>query len=181
MFIIIYFFHIYINKNMKKYQGIVLFKKEKEKNYFLLMKNNLVTLNKNNNNLYSDFVTYEDVYNSFNDNTFGMLFSINELKYMNSFKYFNTKYNHEIIFIYANISNDSLTKINKVRSYFNNNYISQSKNIIKNRESNFNYQTSDDIRWFELSEILENSNNFENKFLNTFLKSLKNEVINIQK
>jgi hypothetical protein len=100
---------------------------------------------------------------------------------MNSFKYFNTKYNHEIIFVYANISNDSLTKINKVRSYFNNNYISQSKTIIKNRESNFNYQTSDDIRWFELSEILENSNNFENKFLNTFLKSLKNEVINIQK
>ena len=163
---------------MKKSQGIILFKNEDKKIYFLLSKNNLVTVNKNNC-LYSDICSYENVYNTFIDNTFGLVFSSNELKYMDAKKYHNSKYDHEIMFINANVSNDTLSKINKIRSYFNSNYINNSNSIIKKDDTNYNFLTSEDIKWFELSEILENPNNFENKFLNTFLKSIKNHVISV--
>ena len=55
-----------------------------------LAKNNLVTVNKNNS-LYSDIYSYENVYNTFIDNTFGLVFSSNELKYMDAKNYHKSK------------------------------------------------------------------------------------------
>ena len=163
---------------MKKSQGIILFKKEDKKIYFLLAKNNLVTIDRNNC-LYSDINSYDNIYNTFIDNTFGLVFSSNELKYMDAKNYHNSKYDHEIMFINGNVSNDTLSKINKIRSYFNSNYINNSNSIVKKDDTNYNFLTSEDIKWFELSEIVENPNNFENKFLNTFLKSIKNETVSV--
>ena len=74
---------------------------------------------------------------------------------MDAKKYHNSKYDHEIMFINANVSNDTLSKINKIRSYFNSNYINNSNSIIKKMIQIITL-TSEDIKWFELSEILEN-------------------------
>ena len=165
--------------------GIILYKKENNKLYFLLIQNNLTILNKKNI-LFSDIGDTVKNLNdniddiallSFYENTLGLSYSFKELQNLEKQVFTNPKYNYQITFVNKDINKDTLDKINKVRSYLNSNIINNNKNNLNKQKCNPNINISNTLKWFELSEILNNPQNFESKFMNTFLKSLKNKTI----
>tara|TARA_B100000524_G_scaffold335541_1_gene224819 strand:+ start:155 stop:667 length:513 start_codon:yes stop_codon:yes gene_type:complete len=164
--------------------GIIFYKKENNKLYFLLIQDNLTILNKKNK-LYSDIGDKVKNLNdnvddiallSFYENTLGLSYSFKELQNLEKQVFTNPKYNYQITFINKDIDNDTLDKINKARNYLNSNIINN-ENILNKKICNPNINISNTLKWFELSEILNYPQNFENKFMNTFLKSLKNKTI----
>jgi hypothetical protein len=166
--------------------GIIIFKKKENKYYFLLGKNNLNLLN-SKNNLFSDigglkgnndFNAKDTASRLFYENTCGLLFSINELKdkIMGSFD--NPKYNYTLNFIHSNIDDNILHNINQIRSYLNTVIQSNGFNTFEKKEITLQgCNFSNDIRWFELNEILNNSSQFDSQFINTFLKCLKTDIL----
>ncbi len=164
--------------------GVIFYKKENNKLYFLLIQDNLTILNKKNK-LYSDIGDKVKNLNdnvddiallSFYENTLGLSYSFKELQNLERQVFTNPKYNYQITFINKDIDNDTLDKINKARNYLNSNIINN-ENILNKKICNPNINICNTLKWFELSEILNNPKNFENKFMNTFLKSLKNKTI----
>lgn len=163
--------------------GIVFYKKNNGKYYFLLAKNNLNILN-NNNNFYSDiggikqktdFNSRDTAARSFYENTFGLSYPINELAKKISKSYENRKYNHILHFIEDDFSNELISNINSVRSYLNQTIINSENDLLKKKECSLQgCLVSNGVKWFELSEIISNPDNFDKKFMNTFLKSIKN-------
>jgi hypothetical protein len=170
--------------------GIVFFKKNKGKYYFLLAKNNLNILN-NNNNFYSDigglkqstdFNSRDTAARSFYENTFGLSYPINELSKKITRSYENRKYKHIIHFIEDDFSSDLISNINSVRSYLNQTVINSDDNMLKKKECSLQgCLVSNGVKWFELSEIISNPDNFDKKFMNTFLKSIKKMFMKTKK
>lgn len=166
--------------------GIILFKKKDNKYYFLLGKNNLKMLNVKNNNFSdigglkgdNDFNSKDTASRAFYENTFGLTLNIEQLsdKVISSFD--NKKYNHSIHFVKADIDDSTLNNINKVRSYLNTVIQQNSFNTLEKKDITLQgYDITNDIRWFELNEILNNSAIFDSQFMNTFLKSLKSDIL----
>tara|TARA_Y100000992_G_scaffold299328_1_gene265930 strand:- start:175 stop:672 length:498 start_codon:yes stop_codon:yes gene_type:complete len=163
---------------MKNYIGIIFYKIENNKTFFLLKQNNLVILNQDSD-IYSDFglntENIDDVINLFVDNTFNLSYDYNEIINMPK-KYFkNEKYNYSIYFINSDIDKDKIYTINKLINYFNKNFLLEDNKFIKYKKEN--YISQDSIKWFELNEILNNQNKFSKFFFNTFLKSIKEKII----
>ena len=167
--------------------GIVIFKKKDNKFYFLLGKNNLNILN-SKNNLFSDIGGLKDVkdFNPkdtaarlFYENTCGLLYSINELKDKIIGRFDNPKYNYTLNFIQnSDVSDVTLHNINQVRSYLNTVIHSNGFNTFEKKEITLqDCILSNDIRWFELNEIVNNSTQFDSQFMNTFLKCLKTDIL----
>ena len=167
--------------------GIIFYKKKDNKYYFLLAKNNLNILNECNN-FYSDiggckkiidFNSKETAARSFYENTFGLPFQINQLIQKINNTYENKKYKHIIHFIEDDFNDDLLLNINSVRSYLNSTLINSENNLLKKKDCSLQgYLTSNSIKWFELSEIINNPDNFDKKFMNSFLKSIKKLFLN---
>lgn len=163
--------------------GIVFYKKNNGKYYFLLAKNNLNILN-NNNNFYSDiggikqktdFNSRDTAARSFYENTFGLSYPINELAKKISKSYENRKYKHILHFVEDDFSNELISNINSVRSYLNQIIINSENDLLKKKECSLQgCLVSNGVKWFELTEIISNPDNFDKKFMNTFLKSIKN-------
>lgn len=163
--------------------GIVFYKKNNGRYYFLLAKNNLNILN-NNNNFYSDiggikqktdFNSRDTAARSFYENTFGLSYPINELVKKISKSYENRKYKHILHFVEDDFSNELISNINSVRSYLNQTIINSENDFLKKKECTLQgCLVSNGVKWFELSEIISNPDNFDKKFMNTFLKSIKN-------
>ena len=163
--------------------GIVFYKKNNGKYYFLLAKNNLNILN-NNNNFYSDiggikqktdFNSRDTATRSFYENTFGLSYPINELAKKINKSYENRKYKHILHFIEDDFSNELISNINSVRSYLNQTIINSENDLLRKKECSLQgCLVSNGVKWFELSEIISNPDNFDKKFMNTFLKSIKN-------
>jgi len=162
--------------------GIVFYKKINGKYYFLLAKNNLNILN-NNNNFYSDigglkqstdFNSRDTAARSFYENTFGLSFQINDLVKKITKSYENKKYKHILHFIEDDFSTELISNINSVRSYLNQTIINSDNDFLKKKECTLQgCLVSNSVKWFELSEIISNPDNFDKKFMNTFLKSIK--------
>jgi hypothetical protein len=162
--------------------GIIFYKKNNGKYYFLLAKNNLNILNENNN-FYSDiggskqtldFNSKDTAARSFYENTFGLSDPINDLVNKISKSYENKKYKHALHFIESDFSNDIIFNINSVRSYLNQTIINNEDDLLKKKECSLQgCLISNGIKWFELSEIVSNPDNFDKKFMNSFLKSIK--------
>ena len=162
--------------------GIVFYKKNNGKYYFLLAKNNLNILN-NNNNFYSDigglkqstdFNSRDTAARSFYENTFGLSLPINDLVKKISKSYENRKYKHVLHFIEDDFSSELISNINAVRSYLNQTIINGENNFLKKKECTLQgCLVSNGVKWFELSDIVSNPDNFDKKFMNTFLKSIK--------
>ena len=167
--------------------GIIFYKKKDNKYYFLLAKNNLNILNECNN-FYSDITGYkkstdfnskETAARSFYENTFGLPFQIKDLIQKINKTYENKKYKHVIHFIEDDFNEDLLLNINSVRSYLNNTLIYSENNLFKKKDCSLQgYLNSNSIKWFELSEIINNPDNFDKKFMNSFLKSIKKLFLN---
>ena len=167
--------------------GIIFYKKKDSKLYFLLGKNNLNILNEYNN-FYSDigglkkltdFNSKDTAARSFYENTFGLPFQISDLTEKIQKTYENKKYKHVVHFIEDDFSPDLLLNINSVRSYLNNTIINNENNNLKKKDCSLQgYLISNSIKWFELSEIISNPDNFDKKFMNSFLKSIKNLFLN---
>tara|TARA_Y200000002_G_C22667739_1_gene658696 strand:+ start:216 stop:905 length:690 start_codon:yes stop_codon:yes gene_type:complete len=162
--------------------GIIFYKKIDSKYYFLLAKNNLNILNEYNN-FYSDIGGTKKISDSnskdtaarsFYENTFGLPFQINDLIQKIDKTYENKKYRHIIHFIEEDLNSDLLLNINSVRSYLNNTLINSENDFLKKKDCSLQgYSISNNIKWFELSEIICNPDNFDKKFMNSFLKSIK--------
>ncbi len=157
---------------MKK-TGILIEKINGNEKYYLLVKCNLNILNQNCDK-YSDFCHQSNDYNfenskkSFKVNLCNMC--NNECEDQNR-SYINEKYNYCINVINSNnIENDTINKINEIRSFIN-------SVKLNNDDYNVIESSSDDVKWFSLNEILENKDLFEKSFYNTFLKLLKNKII----
>ena len=167
--------------------GIIFYKKIDSSFYFLLAKNNLNILNEYNN-FYSDIGGYkkstdfnskDTAARSFYENTFGLIFQISDLIQKIDKTYENEKYKHIIHFIEDDLSSDLLLNINSVRSYLNNTLIISENNYLKKKDCSLQgYLISDSIKWFELSDIVSNPDNFDKKFMNSFLKSIKKFFLN---
>ena len=170
-----------------KKSGIIVFKRLNNKIYFLLGKNNLNLLN-GSDIVFSDIGGKKGDQDSnskdtavrlFYENTFGLLGSMSDLKYkiINTFE--NPKYKHVFHFIENNdISNNDIDNINKVRTYLNSSIETNGFNV--NHKKNISCKDcviSNDIKWFELNEIISNHSNFDSKFLNSFLKYLKLHIL----
>ena len=163
---------------MKNYMGIIFYKIENNKTFFLLKQNNLVILNENND-AYSDFGLYtdniNDAINLFIDNTFNLSFSYNEIINMPKLYFKNEKYKYSIYFIKSDIDKNIITTVNKLINYFNKNFIMEDNKFVKYKNEIFSFQ--DSIKWFELDEVINNQSKFSKPFFNTFLKSIKEKII----
>ncbi len=166
--------------------GIIFYKLINGQYYFLLAKNNLNLFNENNN-FYSDingskgindFNSKDTASRSFYENTFGLIYSINDLKNKISDTYENKKYKYILHFINEDISLDLLSTINQVRSYLNQTFTRNESNEIRKKECTLQgCLISNSLKWFELSEILKNPDQFDKKFMNSILKSIKHIFI----
>jgi hypothetical protein len=167
--------------------GIIVFKRLNNKIYFLLGKNNLNLLN-DSDDVFSDIGGVKGVHDSnskdtavrtFYENTFGLIGSMSDLKYKITNTFTNDKYKQIFHFIENNnISDEDINKINKVRSYINSTIKCNGLNTYEKK----NIQCKDciinnDIKWFELNEIISDHSNFDSKFLNSFLKYLKLHIL----
>lgn len=157
---------------MKK-TSLLIEKKNGNDKYYLLVKCNLNILNQDCDK-YSDFYHQSNDYNLENSKKSYRVNLCNMCEYINDDQmrsYTNDKYNYCINIINSNnIDNDTIDRINKIRSFINS--VKFNNNDYNLVESSFN-----DVKWFSLNEILENKDLFEKSFYNTFLKLLKNKII----
>lgn len=155
---------------MKK-TGILLFKKENEKKYFLLAKNNFKLIDESND-LYSDFNYKSDEYNleesikSFKVNTCNQI----NVNFENCESFTNEKYEYCIYYLECNIDDLDIEKVNKTRHFINS--VSKKEGGIQLLDC-----SEEDLKYFKMNEILENKSNFEKEFFNTFLKLVKNKIV----
>jgi len=166
--------------------GIVFFKIENNKKYFLLAKDNFKLLN-NNNNKYADiggskgkndFNPKDTASRLFYENTLGLSYPISILKEkINDISYTNLKYKHIIYFVKENIDENTIKNINTVRSYLNTTTENINNCLNKIESPLQGCQTNNELKWFEINEIINNADQFDNQFMNTFLKSIKSNVL----
>ena len=173
--------------------GVLIYKIDNQKIFFLLGKENLTISDKcNKENKYCDFggkasindSNYIDTASrSFYEDTMGTFYTLCEMRNIltNCPVYFNEKYKYHQFILNLDIPEDKITTYNKVRSYLKSSMkIIQQDNLVFFQKipcSQDGYVEKSEIRWFELNEILSNHTIFKNEFINTLLKIFDKDVL----
>ena len=176
--------------------GVLIYKKKNNKLYFLLGKENLIITKKcNKGNKYCDFGGKRDNIDNnyidtasreFYEETMGSMFSVNEIrnKLINCKVFYNEKYKYHQFLMEEDISDDIISSYNKIRSYLSScmRIIPQDKDFFYQKLPSCpdGYVEKSEIRWFELNEIILNTEIFRHEFLNSLIKIINANVINIE-
>ena len=154
---------------MKK-TALLILKKIDNKNHYLLVKDNLKLINKNAE-LYSAFnndsieYSLDNAIKSFHINTFN---KYKELTFEDIECYIDDKYNYRMYFKF--FDDIETEKINELRNFVNSISIDEGQYTIS--ENN-----SEDLKWHNLKDIINNKDDFDKLFFKIFLKMIKNNLI----
>ena len=154
---------------MKK-TALLILKKIDNKNHYLLVKDNLKLINKSSE-LYSAFnndsteYSLDNAIKSFHVNTFN---KHKDSTFEDIECYIDDKYNYRMYFKF--IDDIDTETINELRNFVNSISIEEGQYTIS--ENN-----SEDLKWFNLKDIINNKDNFDKLFFKIFLKMIKNNLI----
>lgn len=176
--------------------GILIYKIEDNKIYFLLGKENLVISDKvSKGTKYKDFGGDKCISDSnyietaskqFYQETMGSFYSLCEMKDMllNCSVFYNEKYKYHQFLVESDISEQKINTYNKIRSYLTScmQVMYQNNNICYQKLDcpSDGYVEKSEIRWFELNDILSNNTIFKSQFINTLMKIFTNNILQIQ-
>ena len=176
--------------------GVLIYKKCDNKLFFLLGKENLIISKKcNKGNKYCDFGGKRDSIDNnyidtasreFYEETMGSLYSVCEMrnKLINCKVFYNEKYKYHQFLLEDTISEDKINTFNKIRSYLTScmRIIPQDKDIFYQKLPSCpdGYVEKSEIKWFELNEIISNTTMFRHEFLNSLIKIINQNVLNIE-
>ncbi len=175
--------------------GILIYKIFNNKIFFLLGKENLIISKKyNKGDKFSDFGGKKDVEDGnhihtasreFYEETMGSICSLCEMKdlLINSKVLYNEKYKYHQFILEMNISEDKINTYNKIRSYLN-----SCMQLIPSNDNTYyqklaccpdGYVEKSELKWFELNDILSNHKMFRREFVNSLLKILKSNLLEL--
>lgn len=179
-----------------KSAGVLIYKITNNKIFFLLGKENLILSKKkcnkgekfsdfggkknNNDNNYIDTASRE-----FYEETMGSICSLCEMKdlLINAKVFYNEKYKYYQFLLKMDISDDKINTYNKIRSYLN-----SCMQLIPNNDNSYyqklpccpdGYVEKSEFKWFELNDIISNHNVFKNEFVNSLLKIINNDLLEL--
>ena len=150
--------------------SVLVFKKVNKEVFFLL--------GRDNKDKYSDFGGYKEnkdmtdkdtAIREFNEETMGAFINNTDLNQLldDNKKFYNKKYKHIVYIINILIDDNKVNTYNNISNYLNN---------VLNVENNDNipkdYFEKKNIRWFKLSDIVNDVDSFKNEFVNSFVKIL---------
>lgn len=134
--------------------GLILYNNNKQ---ILLYKNNDKFNVINGNDL-------NDCIRNLTKKTYGLI-NYNDIN-LKTLNFTNQKYNYTLYFINYDFDNNLINNINKINSYFDNN-------------QNIEFNTNQYFKYFSINQIIQEYTSIDNKLLNTLLKSIKNNIINL--
>lgn len=161
--------------------GIIFYKIKNNKYYFLLGNNNIFLSNKSKDLFnavgYKDSINEKDeIINSFCESTLNGIFNKTELRNKKLISFYNKKYNYKLYFIKDDIDDKIINTLNKSISYLNSMLILDN-NIFK-KSLSIDNDFKENIKWFELIEIINNVQIFDKELINTLMKALKTNILN---